>query len=118
MVLSGRVPRLVERHVRSALEPLLGPGGDGYPDVTHWAVHPGGRSILDRVQSALGLSEEQLAPSRAVLRRYGNLSSATVLFVLRTLLQRAGAAPARVGALAFGPGLSVEGALLTLRTQP
>jgi predicted naringenin-chalcone synthase len=117
MVLSGRVPRLVEEHVRSALVPLLGPGGDGYPAVDHWAVHPGGRSILDRVQSALGLREEQLAPSRAVLRAYGNMSSATVLFVLRLLLAQATAAPARVGALAFGPGVSVEGALLTLRTQ-
>ena len=117
MVLSARVPRLVERHVRSALEPLLGPGGDGYPDVTHWAVHPGGRSILDRVQSALELGEQQLVPSREVLRRYGNMSSATVLFVLRTLLQQAGSAPGRVAALAFGPGVSVEGALLTLRTH-
>jgi predicted naringenin-chalcone synthase len=115
MVLSGRVPRLVERHVRSALEPLLGPGGDGYPEIAHWAVHPGGRSILDRVQAALGLTEDQLAPSRAVLRRYGNMSSATVLFVLRTLLQRATPTPERVGALAFGPGVSVETALLTLR---
>jgi predicted naringenin-chalcone synthase len=118
MVLSSRIPRLVEEHVRSALVPLLGAGGDGYPSVAHWAVHPGGRSILDRVQAALGLTADQLAPSRAVLREYGNMSSATVLFVLRLLLARASVAPARVGALAFGPGVSVEGALLTLRTHP
>jgi predicted naringenin-chalcone synthase len=80
-------------------------------------VHPGGRSILDRVQTALSLREDQLAPSRAVLRQYGNMSSATVLFVLRLLLVRASAAPTRVGALAFGPGVSVEGAMLTLRRQ-
>lgn len=116
MVLSGRIPRLVEEHVRAALVPLLGAAAEGYPDVQHWAVHPGGRSILDRVQSALGLTAEQLAPSRAVLRQYGNMSSATVLFVLRSLLSRAVARPAAVCALAFGPGLSVEGALLTLRT--
>lgn len=118
MVLSGRIPRLVERHVRTALEPLLGAGGDGYPEVAHWAVHPGGRSILDRVQSALGLAQDQLAPSREVLRRYGNMSSATVLFVLRALLAEATATPAGVAALAFGPGVSVESALLTLRTEP
>jgi len=116
-VLSNRVPQLVERHVQAALVPLLGAGGDGYPEVAHWAVHPGGRSILDRVQSALGLGDAQLGPSREVLRRYGNMSSATVLFVLQALLQRAGTAPGRVGALAFGPGVSVEGALLTLRTH-
>lgn len=115
MVLSGQVPRLVGAHVREALTPLLGAGGDGYPGVDHWAVHPGGRSILDRVESALGLGPDQLAPSREVLRRYGNMSSATVLFVLRALLQGEPAGAGRVCALAFGPGLSVESALLTRR---
>ena len=115
MVLSGQVPRLVGTHVRDALTPLLGPGGDGYPDVDHWAVHPGGRSILDRVEDALELAPDQLAPSREVLRRYGNMSSATVLFVLRALLQEAPTGAGRVCALAFGPGLSVESALLTRR---
>lgn len=115
MVLSGQVPRLVGTHVRDALEPLLGPGGDGYPAVDHWAVHPGGRSILDRLEAALELAPEQLRASREVLRRYGNMSSATVLFVLRALLHDPAAA-GRVCALAFGPGLSVEGALLTRRS--
>ncbi len=115
MVLSGQVPRLVGAHVREALAPLLGPGGDGYPAVDHWAVHPGGRSILDRVETALELAPEQLASSREVLRRYGNMSSATVLFVLRTLLRGAPTGSGRVCALAFGPGLSVESALLTRR---
>lgn len=115
MVLSGQVPRLVGAHVRGALTPLLGPGGDGYPGVDHWAVHPGGRSILDRVEEALELAPEQLAPSREVLRRYGNMSSATVLFVLRALLQQPPRGAGRVCALAFGPGLSVESALLTRR---
>ena len=78
-------------------------------------MHPGGRSILDRVESALGLGPDQLAPSREVLRRYGNMSSATVLFVLRALLHGEPAGAGRVCALAFGPGLSVESALLTRR---
>ena len=98
-----------------------------------WAVHPGGRSILDRVESQVGLSEAQMAPSRRVLREYGNMSSATVLFILREHLKGrggegqdvegrggAGHAPAppearRVCAMAFGPGLTVESALLTRR---
>ena len=116
MVLSAQVPRLVGEHVRTALEPLLGPGGDGYPEVQAWAVHPGGRSILDRVQAALQLAPEQLAPSREVLRRYGNMSSATVLFVLQSLLRAAPVGAGGVCALAFGPGLSVEAARLTRRT--
>ena len=118
MVLSGQVPRLVGAHVRHALTPLLGPGGQGYPGVDSWAVHPGGRSILDRVESALELAPEQLAPSREVLRRYGNMSSATVLFVLHSLLQAPPTGAGRVCALAFGPGLSVESALLTRRDAP
>ncbi|WP_375423977.1 type III polyketide synthase [uncultured Friedmanniella sp.] len=118
MVLSSRIPRLVEAHLPQALKPLVGDGreGRGLAEIDLWAVHPGGRSILDRVQSALALTEDQLGPSREVLRRYGNMSSATVLFVLRELLAAADAVPATVCALAFGPGVSVESALLTRRT--
>jgi predicted naringenin-chalcone synthase len=117
MVLSSRIPRLVEAHLPQALKPLVGDGreGRGFAEIDLWAVHPGGRSILDRVQSALALTDDQLGPSRAVLRRYGNMSSATVLFVLRDLLAGATDVPAGVCALAFGPGVSVESALLTRR---
>ncbi|AMM21828.1 naringenin-chalcone synthase [Frondihabitans sp. PAMC 28766] len=120
MTLSSYVPRIVEQNVGSALAPLL----DGAPavEVERWAIHPGGRSILDRVQTALGLSDEQLEASRGVLRDYGNMSSATVLFVLKRLLDEAaaveGAAPEGVGAVAFGPGLTVESALMTLIPAP
>ncbi len=118
MVLTGAVPRLLEQHVVAALQPLLAHAPELSPDrwaeLPGWAVHPGGRSVLDRVQDVLGLSEDQLAPSRQVLRDHGNMSSATVLFILAGLL--AGAVePERVCAVAFGPGLSVESALLTRR---
>ncbi|TWX40125.1 type III polyketide synthase [Frigoribacterium sp. ACAM 257] len=130
MVLSSYVPHIVEEHVDSALAPLLEAGGVTVADVDDWAVHPGGRSILDRVESQVGLSEAQLAPSRRVLRDYGNMSSATVLFILREHLEgrrvegRGGegaddapvtSAARRVCAMAFGPGLTVESALLTRR---
>jgi len=123
MVLSSYVPHIVEEHVDSALAPLLEAGGVTVADIDGWAVHPGGRSILDRVESQVGLSEAQMAPSRRVLREYGNMSSATVLFILREHLEGRGGAgdvpvpPAvrRVCAMAFGPGLTVESALLTRR---
>lgn len=120
MVLSSRIPRLVEGALPQALKPLVGDGreGLGTAEVDLWAVHPGGRSILDRVQSALALPDDALAASRSVLRRYGNMSSATVLFVLADLLAGATATPAGVCALAFGPGVTVESALLTRRTAP
>lgn len=116
MVLSTYVPDIIEAHIGEALAPLLGqlrgPGDAAHRGVERWAVHPGGRAILDRVQGSLGLSDDQLHPSREVLRRYGNMSSATVLFILADLLRSAGDEE-RVCAMAFGPGLTVESALMT-----
>ncbi|MGO4690691.1 type III polyketide synthase [Glaciibacter sp. 2TAF33] len=83
--------------------------------IEHWAIHPGGRSILDKTEAKLRLSEEQLLPSRETLRQYGNMSSATVLFVLKAILDgTATEADQRVCAMAFGPGLTVETALMTV----
>jgi predicted naringenin-chalcone synthase len=121
MVLSGYVPRLLGEHIEKVVAPAFDAdpvlAGRPFAEVPRWAVHPGGRSILDKVQQALALDDDQLAPSRDVLRRHGNMSSATVLFVLGELL--AGpppAVPERVCALTFGPGITVETALLTHRT--
>ncbi|MFZ4895708.1 type III polyketide synthase [Plantibacter sp. Mn2098] len=128
MVLSSYVPRIIEQHISDALAPLIATDETltdrPYRDIEHWAIHPGGRSILDRVQETLELDDAQLVPSRSVLRDYGNMSSATVLFVLQTILndtsstrsQATGAVPERVCSMAFGPGLTVETALLTKRT--
>ena len=97
--------------IRGAVDAFL---GDAHPDA--WAVHPGGRSILDRVESGLELDPSALAASRDILRRYGNMSSATVMFILRALLHDPDLpTDASVAGLAFGPGLSVESALLTVR---
>ena len=109
MVLTAEVPRIIGREIRQAVGAFL---GDDAPDV--WAVHPGGRSVLDRVESGLGLGPAALEASRSVLRRQGNMSSATILFILRDLLRDGSLAEgAVVAALAFGPGLTVESALLT-----
>ena len=79
----------------------------------YWAIHPGGRSILDKVQARLDLADEQLVASRETLRDYGNMSSATVMFVLQHIMESAGEPGERICAMAFGPGLTVESALLT-----
>lgn len=126
MVLSRYVPKILQARISEALQPLrdrLPAGRSGWDDVQGWAVHPGGRAILDRVQRALELPDAALAPSRAVLRDHGNMSSATVLFILRRLLHAddaddtgpASEQPQRIVAMAFGPGLTVESALLTRR---
>ena len=122
MVLSTYVPSIIEANLQEALAPLFAQANLTEHDIDHWAVHPGGRAILDKVEASLGLSPEKLCPSREVLRDYGNMSSATVLFILQKLL----AAPAvregggardgeKVYAMAFGPGLTVESGLFTRR---
>ncbi|WP_125609904.1 type III polyketide synthase [Specibacter cremeus] len=118
MVLGTYVPHIIDEHIVGALAPLLAHEpeltGRPYLDITHWGIHPGGRSILDKVEAKLQLTESQLEPAREVLRRFGNMSSATVLFVLKHILDLPAMAPAeRVCAMAFGPGLTVETGLFT-----
>ena len=125
MVLSNAVPAIIDDHITGALEPLFASepalatalADDTASDaVEHWAIHPGGRSILDKVESRLVLTEAQLVPARETLRDFGNMSSATVLFVLKNILESQAASDGdRVAAMAFGPGLTVESALLTVR---
>ncbi|WP_104138511.1 type III polyketide synthase [Arthrobacter sp. ZGTC131] len=123
MVLGNYVPHIIDDHIVGALEPLLARDaslrGLPYRDITHWAIHPGGRSILDKVQSRLELTDEQLVPARETLRNFGNMSSATVLFVLKHILElppRDG--DERICSMAFGPGLTVETGLFTKVRQP
>ena len=113
MGLSPRVPDVLALHARPVVEQLLNAHGLTVPDVRGWAVHPGGRRIVEVVGEALALTKEQLAPSYDVLRDVGNCSSATVLLVLerlraQTRLERGDA----VVAMAFGPGLTLCAALL------
>lgn len=123
MVLSTYVPHIIDDHISGALVPLLGEESRGALEgaaigerIEHWGVHPGGRDILDRVGSRLGLSSAQLAPAREVLRRHGNMSSATVLFVLGGILGGPVRDGERLVSLTFGPGLTVESSLMTVET--
>jgi predicted naringenin-chalcone synthase len=109
MTLSRRVPNLIASRLKPWLESWLAEGGLALGDVRSWAVHPGGPKIVSAVEESLGLSAEALAPSRAVFAEYGNMSSPTVLFILRKL--RAENAPRPCVALGFGPGLVAEAAL-------
>lgn len=125
MVLGNYVPHIIDDHIVDALKPLLAKEPElaalPYSAIPHWAIHPGGRSILDKVQSRLGLSDAQLVPARQVLRNYGNMSSATVLFVIKHILeqpvQEDGQDDGRICSMAFGPGLTVETGLFTKLRQ-
>ncbi|TSA87631.1 type III polyketide synthase [Deinococcus detaillensis] len=121
MVLSTYVPDIIEAHIQGALAPMLARESAltdaPYSQIERWAIHPGGRSILDKVEASLELSQEQLAPSREVLRDYGNMSSATVMFILEQHLNSAAEQSQphqRLCAMAFGPGLTVEMGLMTV----
>jgi len=103
MVLSGRVPGAIRSALIEAREDILG----GANDIELWAVHPGGRSVLDAVEQAFGLPSSALGASRSVLNDYGNMSSGTVMFVLDRIMR--GAAAGQNGcAMSFGPGLVAE----------
>jgi predicted naringenin-chalcone synthase len=109
MTLSRRVPGLIAARLRPWLESWLQDNGLSLADVKSWAVHPGGPKIVSAVEESLGLSAANLTPSRAVFAEYGNMSSPTVLFILRQL--REANAPRPCVALGFGPGLVAEAAL-------
>lgn len=105
MTLSGMVPFTLAHTLPEWEAEMLGAASAAEIDL--WAVHPGGRSILDAVEHGLALPQGALAESRTVLREHGNMSSATVLFVLHAMMQQR-VAGRRGCALAFGPGLSAE----------
>lgn len=109
MTLSTRVPGLIQKHVGPWLDSWLARSGLTVADVASWAVHPGGPRVLSCVTEALALPPEAVATSRSILSRYGNMSSATVLFILDELTRAD--APRPCVALGFGPGLAAEGAL-------
>ena len=107
MHLSGEVPARIATALADPVFARAATGGRDAAAIDAWAVHAGGRSILDAVEHALHLPADALAASRAVLAADGNMSSATLMFVLARLLD---GPPVRDGvALAFGPGLAAEG---------
>ena len=110
MGLSPRVPALIAARLAPWLDGWLAAQGLDRAAIGSWALHPGGPRLLEAVRECLGLPASAIEPSTTVLRECGNMSSATILFILDRL-QRAGA-PLPCVALAFGPGLCVEAALL------
>jgi predicted naringenin-chalcone synthase len=114
MGLSARVPDVLALHVAGMVDGLLGHHGLTRSDVGGWAVHPGGPRILDVIAAELDLPPGALDESRSVLAEHGNCSSPTVLMVLDEIMRRS-EPPRWAIALAFGPGLTLYGALLQLR---
>ena len=113
VVFSSRIPQIVKTLMRENVAEFLAPHGLTIDDVDHWVLHPGGAKVIAAYQAALGIDPERLSHTRAVLRDCGNMSSATVFFVLDAFLRSGAPAPGEYGVLAvLGPGFSCELALI------
>jgi alkylresorcinol/alkylpyrone synthase len=113
MTLSPKVPYLIGDHIEALIDALVVPEGLRASDLKHWAIHPGGPKIVEVIGEKFGLSDSQLRPTWHILEQYGNCSSPTVLMVLEDLVKKDKPQPGEFGVmLAFGPGLTMEGALL------
>jgi prepilin-type processing-associated H-X9-DG protein len=110
--LSQELPDTLAANVPGAVASFLDEQGTSIRRIDHWLVHPGGPQILDAVQQSLGLREDSLALSRSVLRSHGNMSSPTIFFILKALLETK--VDGRCLAMAFGPGLTVEMVLMDI----
>ena len=110
MTLAKNVPALIFRHLRAWLESWLDEVGVGLAGVRSWAIHPGGPRILTAVEEALGLTPDDTTVARGVFAEMGNMSSPTVLFILRKLMEQNAPGPCLM--LGFGPGLVAEAVLV------
>ena len=113
MYLSSYVPDVLAANTLDFVNRLLGRNHLQTEDVKFWAIHPGSKRIIEYIQEKLDLSDEQVGYSLDTLRDYGNMSSATVLFVLERMMQEGSPKQGDYGVMmAFGPGLTMEATLL------
>jgi predicted naringenin-chalcone synthase len=107
MTLSGYVPDLIEEDFEKIVDSALEKDSVLKKDVSHWCIHPGGKRILEAIHKSLRFTNGQLSASYKVLNEFGNLSSASIVFVLKEMLKEKSSIKKLFGA-AFGPGLTVE----------
>jgi predicted naringenin-chalcone synthase len=113
MILSPELPTAIRETAVPALIGIFSQFGISKEHIAHWALHPGGRAVLDALQEGLGLGESEMQPSRNVLRDHGNMSSASILYVLKEVLCSNRLSRGELCcAIAFGPGLTMEVILL------
>jgi alpha-pyrone synthase len=110
MGLSSNVPDVLHDLVPGYVDCLIRPLRLKQAQIEHWAIHPGGRRIVEQVQAALSLSDDDVAGSLGILHDYGNMSSPTILFVIeRMQREREVHSGDHMVAMGFGPGLTIEG---------
>jgi predicted naringenin-chalcone synthase len=107
MTLSGYIPDLIQEDFRAIVSAALEKGNLRQEDINKWCIHPGGKKVLQAIEKSLALESKDLESSYDVLRNYGNLSSPTILYVLKQMLHHSMSGEKVFGA-GFGPGLTVE----------
>jgi predicted naringenin-chalcone synthase len=112
MRLSSYIPQLLQAGISPLLENALKAAQLSRKDITRWAIHPGGKKILENIRNELQLTANDLEVSFDVLRDYGNMSSPTILFVLKQIIESLDNADEKIFAAAFGPGLTMETLIL------
>ena len=116
MKLSGYVPELIEQDFNQLLQNALQNANMKEADISHWCFHPGGKRILTSIEKCTSVSEDDLQYSYRVLNDYGNMSSPTILFVLKEImnsLERRKEKQTNIFGAAFGPGLTMETFILS-----
>ncbi len=110
MTLSGYIPQLIEHDISALVNDALKESDLNIEDIGYWCIHPGGKRIVDAIQKQLQLTDENMSHSRSILGDYGNMSSATIFFVLKEICNKN--KPKKMAApllgVAFGPGLTME----------
>jgi predicted naringenin-chalcone synthase len=112
MILDAKIPEFIGSEVKEILEKAAKKYDIKSESIDNWAVHPGGKKILDTIAKQLLFSKDELRSSYNVLNEYGNMSSPTILFVLNELMERTEKSGENIFAIGFGPGLSIETAFL------
>lgn len=107
MTLSGYVPQIIEEDIDTLVESSLNYHKIDKSSITHWCIHPGGKKILNAIENKLALEKDDLCYSRSILAKYGNMSSPTILFVLKEMMRNI-KNNAKILGVAFGPGLTME----------
>lgn len=106
MKLSVYVPKIIEANILSIMNELFDQSSISMDQIDIWAIHPGGKAILEKLENALNIKKEDLQVSYDILREYGNMSSSTIMFVLERILSND--KTGNIFAVAFGPGLTIE----------
>lgn len=112
MVLDIDVPETITAHLEDIIYPFLRKNNKSAEDIDHLIFHPGGKKIMQAVESFFGDMGKNIEATRAVMRQYGNMSSATIMYVLESFLEKE-QEPGTIGLmLSFGPGFSAQSVLL------